>query len=232
MRFGSIHQRPPFRSATALINGSSTRLVKAERPRIETRRQTPMATEAAALGGGDLFGGDGTATVVTPLEWINDEDSFEVPDFHFDWGVTKEKVETSSTKALSKHLASLDINRASSKAVGSTATPPQLKNRYGTVNTPPLKVTSSAQSSASSAHILSLTDASTASASSMVPTPPNLTSATSSRSLTSLVQEPEAGPSRPYGARTFQRVVSAPLTRRREDNSTHVLDRHDVSVKR
>lgn len=191
-----------------------------------------MATEAAALGGGDMLRGDGTATVITPLEWINDEDSFEMPDFHFDWGVTKEKAQTSAAKVLSKQLASLDINRVSTKALissATTTTPPQAKGRYATINTPPLKGASSAQSSASSAHILSLTDASTASASSMVPTPPNLASATSSRSLASFVQEPEAGPSRPYGTRPFQRVVSAPLTRRREDIPTHALDRHDLS---
>jgi hypothetical protein len=119
------------------------------------------------------------------LTWENEDESFEVPDFHFDWGVAKEKTR--------------EMQRLEALSLG---TPPPR---------PP-----SGQSSASSGHLL--TDASTATASSFIPTPPGTLGSTSSGSGGS------NGIRRSYGARSFQRVVSAPLARKHEEDVRCGLD--------
>ncbi|EIW65883.1 hypothetical protein TREMEDRAFT_46112 [Tremella mesenterica DSM 1558] len=149
--------------------------------------------------------------------WDNVDKSVEEPDFHFDWLRTKDKPSSDEGNGLSNRLADLDINSISTRTHLAATPASALSKTTSMLNTPPLRSNASDHSSSSSAHVLSLTDASTASASSMVPTPPDHMFASSSRSIASSSYEPLGGPSKPYTGRTFQRVVSAPLARRKVD---------------
>lgn len=118
-----------------------------------------------------------------------DEDSLEFvnPDFHYPWLAVDA---TSKSESESKPPSS----RSRDPYVPAASTPPPL--------------THSAHSSASSARALSLTDASTASASSLAPTPPDNVRSSLSGSTSGSTDRPKV-----YGARRFQRVVSAPVSR-------------------
>jgi serine/threonine-protein kinase TTK/MPS1 len=106
-------------------------------------------------------------------------------------------------------------------------------------NTPPQyghRQPGSAQSSGSSARVVSLTDASTASASSMVPTPPYAASHLSRASLSSHHSGGSGSGNsgdrplgRTYSSRPFQRHVSAPIDRNRLSGENS-KDNDDVSV--
>lgn len=115
------------------------------------------------------------------LETGDDSMEVQVPDFHFDWGVDKEPQPPRPASG----LRTLTLGRTRSH------------------QTPSPQATVSAHSSASSGHVLGLTDASTASGSSLVPTPPQGATLGSGFSPTG----------RPTSARRFQRVVSAPIAR-------------------
>ncbi len=162
----------------------------------------------------------------------NEDESFEVPDFHFDWGVAKEKTRTEMGSRVENNLEALTLSHL---AVGETRRVPSAEMAIPRADTtPPPRPLQSTQSSSSSAHIMSLTDASTASASSMIPTPPNPNSATNSGALSSHGSESSASggghPGRMYGVRSFQRVVSAPLTRQRYEGERVVAANDDISV--
>ncbi|WVF65693.1 hypothetical protein IAT40_000424 [Kwoniella sp. CBS 6097] len=169
--------------------------------------------------------------------FTNDEDSFEVqvPDFHFDWGVETESLankQKNDSSAPISHLASLSLKHKSARS--ESLSPPPAPSASpslfaGHKATPPPRRTHSARSSLSSVNIMSLTDASTASASPLAPTPP----AGDSRSPRDLPfgvysEQQNSGGSggssgRIYGGgRKFQRVVSAPVTRRKLEEEDEV----------
>ncbi|WVQ93339.1 hypothetical protein IAU59_000407 [Kwoniella sp. CBS 9459] len=164
--------------------------------------------------------------------FTNDEDSFEVqvPDFHFDWGVEKESMGTKQKADVvepTPQLASLSLRHKSVRSESLSPPPgqPSSTSLFASHRaTPPPRHTRSARSSLSSVNIMSLTDASTASASPLAPTPPP-GDHRSPRDFPFGVsgEQPNSGgsggsASRVYGARKFQRVVSAPVTRRRQDD--------------
>ncbi|KAK8843418.1 hypothetical protein IAR55_007075 [Kwoniella newhampshirensis] len=138
----------------------------------------------------------------------------DIPSFNFDWALDKEAksgnsiTTKSETDQASRLIASMSIKSGTS----SLASPPSS-------STPPPRLSHSARSSLSSAHLASLTDASTASASSLVPTPPG--SGVSMREYAIQSHNTDSGGSggsgRMYGGRRFQRVVSAPLSRQKPD---------------
>jgi serine/threonine-protein kinase TTK/MPS1 len=137
---------------------------------------------------------------INKLYLDNEDDSFEVPDFHFDWGVTKERIRAEEAlSAAGGALGRLQLE----EAIGRGQTPPTSSGPLG--QSTPLGPTISTHSSASSVHVMGLTDASTA--------------AISNRSLSSQVDSGGSSSSsikpRMYGGRTFHRVVSAPLDRPR-----------------
>ena len=168
------------------------------------------------------------------FHWDIEDESFEVqvPDFHFDWGVAKEKTSTDMKCGLESRLEDLNLVRISgppSRHTQESDAIPLLANA-----TPPLRYTHSEHSSASSAHLMSLTDSSSASASSLFPTPPNSGALLPSRSVSSRESDIGGGDSgrgrRVYGARSFQRVVSAPLTRQKYESEAIGLSADDTSV--
>ncbi|ORY26275.1 hypothetical protein BCR39DRAFT_541804 [Naematelia encephala] len=139
---------------------------------------------------------------IEQLFWEND-DSFEVPDFHFDWGVAKDNKE----KPVDRGLRTL---RLETRVVRDES---PLSSGAG--NTPSSQGTQSMQSSASSGHILSSTNASATSSASLAPSPPH-----GERSFRHPTSPSRAGQldrggeqSNPRSNRAFNRVVSAPLSR-------------------
>lgn len=182
----------------------------------------PGADEAGPSHSGALEG----------IYWDNEDDSFEVPDFHFDWGVAKEKTRTEMGMGSDNGLDRLHISQTTHKATS------QIEDRYPArtkTDTPsPMRHPNSAQSSASSAHVMSLTDASTASSSSLFPTPPNPILPMDARSLLSRTSEAGGSgsgrPGRTYGVRGFQRVVSAPLTHQKYEARGIGAASDDISV--
>jgi serine/threonine-protein kinase TTK/MPS1 len=157
--------------------------------------------------------------------WENEDESFEIPDFHFDWGIKKDKVPQSiSVNGISSSFSKLRLSQARQTSLS--------ESTYGNPKpTPPAASTpQSAHSSASSARIAGLTDASTASASSLVPTPPSASFSHSARSISR--SGDEAGSQAPIFGRQFQRVVSAPITRSRYESleAPMVGDEADVST--
>ncbi len=176
--------------------------------------QTPPLTIANSIG-------ESGGNEIEKLYWNDEDESFEVPDFHFDWGVIKDKTKTEDD-ARGSSLSSL---RISSRKIDKHTTPP-------VNNTTPISQTRSGPSSASSAQILSLTDASTASASSLIPTPPaegiSLGGRSSSSHVSGGSKSGDLGSlGRSYGTRTFQRVVSAPLARSRVEETPYRRDSSD-----
>jgi serine/threonine-protein kinase TTK/MPS1 len=155
----------------------------------------------------------------------NEDDSFEVPDFHFDWGVSKEKAKADGARELQEQMGILQLDRL---RVPREQTPPYTAPD---THSTPQQPSGSAQSSASSIHVLALTDASTAFGSSLVPTPPGMEMPPLDR-YSSLHQNAGSSGSsaagRTYGGRSFHRVVSAPLARPRP--SEEMAD-HDDSVR-
>ncbi|OCF44902.1 TTK protein kinase [Kwoniella heveanensis CBS 569] len=173
--------------------------------------------------------------------FTNDEDSFEVqvPDFHFDWlvgqeslaGKQKEEPAASTTTATTATTATtqlgfLSLRHRSARSESLSPPPPTSSSSSSSLfashkATPPPRHTHSARSSLSSANIMSLTDASTASASPLAPTPPTGDDQSPRDVSYSFQQEPSGSggsggaSGRTYGARKFQRVVSAPVTRRK-----------------
>ncbi|WWC73223.1 uncharacterized protein I206_107189 [Kwoniella pini CBS 10737] len=157
---------------------------------------------------------------------IDDSFEVEVPDFHFDWKLDKDKVSaeksaSASRKSPSTHFASMSISESSNRP--SSLSPPSHVSVISAASraTPPPRSSHSARSSLSSAQVTSLTDASTASGSSLAPTPPGSGFSIGTRSASSHGLDSggsasgSGGSQRIYGAggRKFQRVVSAPIGR-------------------
>lgn len=165
------------------------------------------------------------------LYWDNEDESFEVPDFHFDWGVAKEKTKMEMDVGLEDGLRSLGLDAV---PLGKSAGQPDPIGSK-TDTTPPSRGPHSAQSSTSSAHVMSMTDASTASASSLLPTPPNPGETAITRSISSQDSESSGSsggqPGRTYASRSFQRVVSAPLARQRYEGELPHTGLDDISVR-
>jgi hypothetical protein len=121
------------------------------------------------------------------LETGDDSMEVQVPDFHFDWGVDKEP--QSQPPRPPSGLRALTLGRKRSQ------------------QTPSPQATVSAHSSASSGHVMGLTDASTVSGSSLVPTPPQGAGMSLGSGFSPTGRPASAS------ARRFQRVVSAPIAR-------------------
>ncbi|KAK4686898.1 serine/threonine-protein kinase TTK/MPS1, partial [Tremellales sp. Uapishka_1] len=159
----------------------------------------------------------GTQEDIEKLYWDNADESFELPDFHYDWETSKgKKPEVEAVARETSRLAEVSLNRFPNTLRRSPSHP--------AAGTPPSRTTPSAQSSASSAHVMSLTDGSSVSASSFVPTPPNAGILVEGRSVSSQGSggSGSGGTGRSYGgARKFQRVVSAPLTRQRYEEERY-----------
>ncbi|WRT68921.1 uncharacterized protein IL334_005903 [Kwoniella shivajii] len=174
--------------------------------------------------------------------WNQDDESFEVqvPDFHFDWGVEKgipeAKTESAQHVPFAK-FSSLSIKSNPSRLSSISPPGPSIAPISTSArSTPPPRLTHSARSSLSSAHVSSLTDASTASASSLAPTPPGSGLSVEVPSAFSHNLEADGsgngsgsgsgsgGSGRIYGGgRKFQRVVSAPITRQRPNDDEYGL---------
>jgi serine/threonine-protein kinase TTK/MPS1 len=148
------------------------------------------------------------------LKLESEDESFEVqvPDFHFDWGViTDDKAATMIVEekhGFQSRISALSGRQAhASERWGARPTPSDNMN-----TPPPGRAGSPAYSSASSAHIMGLTDASTASGSSLVPTPPYASLGRGYMPRISGASEGDDS-AQPERIRRFQRVVSAPVTR-------------------
>lgn len=184
-----------------------------------TSMSTPVQRKQVSRHGPGVLNGEDSQDLA--LYWDNEDDSFEVPDFHFDWGVAAKEKSTleagtsSSIAALS--LEDFDHHSSDAKSVR---------------DTPPSQSGHSNQSSTTSSHILSLTDASTASTSSLVPTPPSDNVPLGSRAATrSDITGGSGQSSKSYSSRRFQRVVSAPIARGKHEENKHELDLDDLSVR-
>ena len=220
---------------TATMSRSSNAVTSTNHPRINSARaftsssshHTPHRSTARRANENDAAGLD-------ELYWDNEDDSFEVPDFHFDWGVAKEKekIRAEMGSGVEDNLQALVLDQTGKGIVRHL--PPSVPYPGKNDGTPPSRLPHSPQSSASSGHILSLTDASSASASSLFPTPPNPSVPTKSHSASSQASgssDSSSGrPGRTYGGRSFQRVVSAPLTRQRCEDGHQRADTDDKSV--
>ena len=162
------------------------------------------------------------------LYWDNEDDSFEVPDFHFDWGMSKEKSTSPSgaPKALHNQVKpSISLPDHSERP----SPPDHALQKHGT---PASHSGQSASSSASSDHLLSRTDASSFSSSSPAPTPPG---SLISRSLSGYRLEDGSGgivcgrEPKTIGTRNFQRVVSAPISAQVNSESNAAVDESQAS---
>lgn len=212
--------------ATAdLLNGSHHRLTTARSVSAAQGRQGHRRPSADDTSGKKDDG-------VEDLFWDNEDDSFEVPDFHFDWGVAKEKTWTDMRSGIGDGLSNLGSTGKESTGARKSTARNTITPRTDT--TPPSRAPPSTQSSSSSAHIMSLTDTSTASTTSLLPTPPNSSGSENSRSASS--QGSASGGTggartgRIYASRNFQRVVSAPLTRQTNDIDTLDTRVDDIDV--
>lgn len=153
------------------------------------------------------------ASTFDDLKLESEDESFEVqvPDFHFDWGVvTDDKATSSEEKQGSVSRVSALIGRKEDRRWASSAS-----SDLNNLNTPPsARAASPAYSSASSAHIMGLTDASTVSGSSLVPTPPYAPPLGRNYPPRISGASDGDGSAQPSErVRRFQRVVSAPVAR-------------------
>jgi len=156
------------------------------------------------------------------MDWAKEDDSFEVPNFHFDWGVAKEKTSTSTTS----HIGRRPSTRDQSSVMGKVARVPEgnVTNLPAISHTPPSTLWTSGPSSAGSSQHRDRSSSSDHKSSSSYDSPAELAAMARLRSSSHVANESsDSGGSgtggRMYGARTFQRVVSAPLTRSHLDNS-------------
>ena len=163
--------------------------------------------------------------------WDNEDDSLKIPDFHFDWGVAKDKTTTEMGLDIESALGALNITQTAVKASRNIRLSTSTSTKTGT--TPPLQ-THSAQSSISSVHVMSITDTSSATASSLFPSPSNPSIPMNSRSLSSHGSESGGSDNgrqgRTYGQRNFQRIASAPLTRQTYAGPDASAVLEDISV--
>ena len=207
------------------LENMATSIATMSIPTVVPHQHPPTVRGLSALGrhGGRRPSADengpNSGKGVEGLYWDNEDESFEVPDFHFDWGVTKEKEKTSTNMnmGLESRLEDLNLVQIVVPALRQSQESDVISVLANA--TPPLRYAHSERSSASSARVMSFDDASKASASTPLPTPPNSSAPLASRSMSS--RQPDTGGSgsgqsgRMYGARNFQRVVSAPLTRQK-----------------
>jgi hypothetical protein len=146
------------------------------------------------------------------MDWGNEDESFEVPKFHFDWGVTKDRSDSNFAEHSQKHATTVPpvVSRLpSSKGLVSS-----LRGAHS--QTPPSSTLMSFPSSATSSQD---PDQSTSSGSRRSPSygsDLDLGGPTRLRQIRNVKngQNNSSGSDtagRSYGARTYKRVVSAPL---------------------
>lgn len=161
------------------------------------------------------------ATTFDNLKLETGDESFEVqvPDFHFDWGVVTDEKAATITIEENTRVSVLDgrnnNHRFAKPGQGHHDQRWMTSSSSDALNTPPSvsgRTGSPAYSSASSAHIMGLTDASTVSGSSLVPTPPYVPLGRGYLPRTSGASDGD-GSAQPERVRRFQRVVSAPVAR-------------------
>lgn len=170
----------------------------------------PSATRHAELG---------VAFEELKLEGEDESFEVEVPNFHFDWGVVTE--DKATEKKTNSVISSVRGGQGWSPAIDNLNTPPS----------GPARTSSPALSSASSGHLLGLTDASTVSGSSLVPTPPY---ASLGRGYLPRISGGSDESKQSERIRRFQRVVSAPVARSSngmKENESGELD-ESVSIGR
>lgn len=153
------------------------------------------------------------------MDWGNEDESFEVPNFHFDWGVVKDKSAPDHMEQ-SRKSSPRSQRSVATKSLGNQE---RLASHHRTYSqTPPSNPSISGSSSVSSNErpenftghrMISWGDS---------PAEPAARTGLRTGSdveLAASTSGNSAGAGRMYGGRTFQRVVSAPLARPQIDNT-------------
>jgi serine/threonine-protein kinase TTK/MPS1 len=153
------------------------------------------------------------------LDWDKeDEESFEVPDFHFDWGVAKEKPQADPGGG-KEHPGKID--RAVNRHLAQSRTVQQSRPSS---QTPPSALSHSTVASASTSHLLESRQASSSPRDAPGSNAIVFDGSGSTRFRSTSIAEDMAsssgsgGSGRIYGARSFQRVVSAPVQKTNPQN--------------
>ncbi|KAK1922453.1 kinase-like domain-containing protein [Papiliotrema laurentii] len=153
------------------------------------------------------------------LDWDKeDEESFEVPDFHFDWGVAKEKPQADPGGG-NEHPGKID--RAVNRHLAQSRTVQQSRPSS---QTPPSALSHSTVASASTSHLLESRQASSSPRDAPGSNAIVFDGSGSTRFRSTSIAEDMAsssgsgGSGRIYGARSFQRVVSAPVQKTNPQN--------------
>ena len=193
----------------------------------------------------DLYRGDANIhKIVENLYGGDEEESFEVevPDFHFDWGVAKEKTSTEVKIGVEKDMEGLNIlqDDASRAETDYKHENEHHRNHTSTPSRPPRPIRSSTSSVNEIPHISDTSNGSTSTA--QLSPPPYLDdfnrggSSSRAQSLEGYMVESESSSSgesrfaRTYASRNFQRVVSAPVSRPKDDSQNLMVNINEMSV--
>ena len=168
------------------------------------------------------------------MDWGNEDESFEVPKFHFDWGVTKDRSASDSEA----HLKSRMATDSSPTVARLLSTKDRILSHHRAYSqTPPSNPSLSEPSSAASIVHSDKSMSSSHKASPSYGSDADLIGSAKSRQFYRAGDE-QAGSNgngtagRSYGTRTFQRVVSAPVAGAQAISAHQYEVRHMTPLRR